>query len=106
MTLVSKEVGGILKTHYDEINKIWVRGDCHHKEINEMDVDMKKVLKHLDKLERKVKEQAIIIQQLDEMVDNHSEMITKIPGCCCAKGWQVSLAGCSQVTNHLSQNTG
>ena len=83
---MSKEVSGVLKTHYDEINKIWVRGDRHRKEINEMDVDIKKVLKRLDKLERKVKEQAEVIQQLDKMVDHHSETIMKIPGCCCAKG--------------------
>ena len=34
-----------------------------------MSIDMKKVLKCLDKLKKKVKEQAEIIQQLDEMVD-------------------------------------
>ena len=50
-----------------------------------MDMDIKKVLRCLDKLKRKVKEQAEVIWQLDEMFDNHSETITKIPGCCCAK---------------------
>ena len=83
-------MSGVLKTHYDKVNKIWVRGDCHWKEINEMVVDIKKVLKRLDKLERKVKEQAEVIQQLNEMVDHHSETITKIPGCCCAKGDECS----------------
>ena len=84
--MVSKEIGGVLKTHYDEINKIWVWGDRHCKDINEMSVDMKVILKRLNKLERKVKAQAEVIQQLDEMIDNHSGMIAKIPGCHCAKG--------------------
>ena len=57
--------------------------------------DIKKVLKHLDKLESKVKEQADIIQQLDEMVDNHSETIMKILGCRCAKGWRLAIAAFS-----------
>ena len=91
MTAVSKEVGGILKTHYDEINKIWVHGDRHRKEINDMNIDMKKVLRRLDKLERMVEAQAEVIWQLDEMVDNHSETITKILGCHCAKGWQLAI---------------
>ena len=88
MSSVSKEVGGVLKTHYNEINKIWVCGDHHRKDINDMSVDMKNVLKRLDKLERTVMAQVEVIQQLNKMVDNHSETIMKIPGCRCAKGWR------------------
>ena len=51
-----------------------------------MSVDMKAVLKRLDKLERKVKARAEVIQQLNKMINNHSETITKIPGCQCAEG--------------------
>ena len=46
------------------MNKIWVQGDCHRKEIDKMDVDIEKVLKRLDKLKRKVKEQAVIVRNL------------------------------------------
>ena len=81
-----------MKTHYDEINRIYVRADRHREDINKTDTKMKEVLKRLDKLEKKVKEQAEVIRTLDEMVDHHSETITKIPGCCCAKGMSV-LAG-------------
>ena len=62
-----------MKTHYDEINRIYVRGDRHREDINKTSESMKVVLKRLDKLKRKVKEQAEVIQQLDEMVDHHSE---------------------------------
>ena len=51
-----------------------------------MSVDMKAVLKRLDKLEKKVKAQAEVIQQFNEMINNQSETITKIHGCCCVKG--------------------
>ena len=82
-----------------------MRGDRHREDINKVDVDMKKVLKRLDKLEKKVKEQAEVIKTLDEMVDHHSETITKIPGCCCAKGTSV-LAGLYSAITLVSQRSG
>ena len=71
-----------------------------------MDVDLKKVLKRLDKLEKKVKEQAEVIRTLDEMVDHHSETITKILGCCCAKGDECSCRFYFAITHRLPQRSG
>ena len=95
-----------MKTHYDEINRIYVRGDRHREDINKMDIDMKMVLKRLDKLEKKVKEQAEVIRMLDEMVDHHSETITKIPGCCCAKGHKCSCGSYFAITHRFTQKSG
>ena len=82
-----------------------MRGDRHREDINKADADMKKVLQRLDKLKKKVKEQAEVIRTLDEMVDHHSETITKIPGCCCAKGTSV-LAGLIPQELIVSQRSG
>ena len=71
-----------------------------------MDVDIKLILKRLDKLEKKVKEQAEVIRTLDEMVDHHSETITKIPGCCCAKGDGSSCGSLFRNNSSFSQRSG
>jgi len=82
--IVAKEE--TFKNHKEEVDNItgWV--NRHRKEINEMSVDMRLVLKRLDRLEKKVWEQKDTIDTLEGIIENQQTWMTRIRSCHCNEG--------------------
>ena len=74
------------ENHKREIDHITGRVNRHHKDINEMSVDMRLVLKRLDKLEKKVFEQQDTIATLEGIVENQQDWIARLHVCRCNQG--------------------
>ena len=62
------------------------RVNRHRRDINEMSVDMRMVLKRLDKLEKRALEQQETIDTLEGIVENQQTWITRIRSCHCNEG--------------------
>jgi len=58
----------------------------HRKDINEISVDMRVVLKRLDRLEKKVWEQKDTIDSLEGIIENQQTWMARIRSCHCNKG--------------------
>ena len=62
------------------------RVNRHRRDINEMSVDMRMVLKRLDKLEKRALEQQETIDALEGIVENQQTWMTRIRSCHCNEG--------------------
>jgi len=82
--IVAKE--DTFKNHKEEVNHVTSRVNRHRKDINEMSVDMRLVLKRLDRLEKKVWEQKDTIEALEGIVGNQQTWIARLRSCDCDQG--------------------
>ena len=70
----------------EEVDHVTSRVNCHRKDINEMSVDMRLVLKRLNRLEKKVWEQKDTIEALEGIIENQQTWMTRIRSCHCNEG--------------------
>ena len=82
--IVAKE--DTFKNHKEEVEHVTSRVNHHCKDINEMSVDMRLVLKRLDRLEKKVWEQKDTIEALEGIVENQQTWIARLRPCGCDQG--------------------
>ena len=82
--IVAKEE--TFKNHKREIEHSTECINHHRKDINEISVDMRMVLKHLDWLEKKVWEQKDTIDALEGIIENQQTWMTRIRLCHCNEG--------------------
>jgi len=82
--IVAKEEA--FQNHKEEVDHVTSRVNRHRKEINEMSVDMRLVLKRLDRLEKKVWEQKDTIDALEGIIENQQTWMTRIRSCHCNEG--------------------
>jgi len=76
----------VFKNHKEEVDHVTSRVNRHRQEINEMSVDMRLVLKRLDKLEKRALEQQETIDVLEGIVENQQTWMTRIRSCHCNEG--------------------
>ena len=76
----------VFKNHKEEVDHVTKRVNRHRVDINEMSIDMRMVLKRLDKLEKRALEQQETIDALEGIVENQQTWITRIRSCHCNEG--------------------
>jgi len=72
--------------HKREIEHTTGHVNHHRKDINEISVDMRMVLKHLDQLKKKVLGQQETINALEGIVENQQDWIARLRVCRCDQG--------------------
>jgi len=82
--MVAKE--DTFKNHKEEVDHVTSRVNRHHKDINEMSVDMRLVSKCLDRLEKKVWEQKNTIKALEGIIENQQTWMARLHSCNCDQG--------------------
>jgi len=76
----------VFKNHKEEVDHVTSRVNRHCRDINKMSVDVRMVLKRLDKLEKRALEQQETIDALEGIVENQQTWLTRIHSCHCNKG--------------------
>jgi len=74
------------KNHKEEVDHITKRVNRHRVDINEMSVDMRMVLKRLDKLEKKALDQQETIEALEGVIENQQVWMARLRSCNCDQG--------------------
>jgi len=76
----------VLKNHFKQNEYNGERLDRHRKDINAADKAIKRLERHMDRLEAKVKTQEETIEALEGIVENQQVVIARFRSCKCAKG--------------------
>jgi len=75
-----------LKNHFEQNRYNRERLDRHHEDINAANKAIKRLERHLTRLELKVKVQEETIEALEGVVENQQVVMARFRSCECAKG--------------------
>jgi len=81
-----KDCTQVLKNHFEQNEYNGERLDRHREDINASNKAIKRLERHLDHLEAKVKIQEETIEVLEGVVENQQVVMARFRSCECAKG--------------------
>jgi len=81
-----KDCTQVLKNHFEQNEYNGERLDRHCEDINAANKAIKRLERHMDRLEAKVKTQEETIEALEGVIENQQVVMARFRSCECAKG--------------------
>jgi len=81
-----KECTQVLKNHFEQNEYNGERLDRHREDINAANKAIKRLERHMDRLEAKVQTQEQTIEALEGVIENQQVIMARFRSCECAKG--------------------
>ena len=81
-----KDCTQVLRNHFEQNEYNRERLDCHREDINAANKAIKRLERHMDQLEAKVKTQEETIEALEGVIENQQVVMARFRSCERAKG--------------------
>jgi len=81
-----KDCTQVLRNHFEQNEYNRERLDRHREDINAANKAIKRLERHMDQLEAKVKTQEETIEALEGVIENQQVVMARFRSCECAKG--------------------
>jgi len=82
----NKECTQVLKNHFEQNEYNGERLDRHREDINAANKAIKRLERHMNRLEAKVQTQEETIEALEGVIENQQVVMARFRSCECAKG--------------------